>query len=67
MRKHFRAAADAHGDTAHLGPAFATYHRAFTLRFENALLAVQEGALESLKSPKQPELQLVAKPETRSS
>ena len=38
--KHFRAAADIHGDTAHLGPAFATYHRAFTLLFETALLAV---------------------------
>jgi hypothetical protein len=40
VTKHLHAASDTHGDTAHLGPAFATYHRALTLLFENALLAV---------------------------
>ena len=48
VRKHYRAAADVHGDTAHLGPAFATYHRALTLLFENVLLLVSGPALSAL-------------------
>ena len=48
VRKHYHAAADRHGDTAHLGPAFATYHRALTLLFENVLLLVSGPALRAL-------------------
>lgn len=40
VAQHLQAAAARHCDEAHLGQAFATYHRAFTLRFEESLLAV---------------------------
>ncbi|CAE7245638.1 tyr-3 [Symbiodinium natans] len=40
VAQHLQAAAARHCDEAHLGQGFATYHRAFTLRFEESLLAV---------------------------
>ena len=40
VAQHLEAAAAKHCDEAHLGQAFATYHRAFTLRFEESLLSV---------------------------
>lgn len=45
--KHFRAATDPACDQGHYGPAFPTFHRAFTLLFEESLLAVspEVGAL----------------------
>jgi len=41
--QHLANAASPGGDEAHLGPAFATYHRAFLLKFELSLLAVDPG------------------------
>ncbi|CAJ1337485.1 unnamed protein product [Effrenium voratum] len=45
--KHAAAYADARGDQAHFGPQFMTWHSAFILEFENALLSVDStiGAL----------------------
>ncbi|CAJ1407717.1 unnamed protein product [Effrenium voratum] len=40
VAQHLKAAATKGCDEAHLGQAFATYHRAFVLRFEESLLAV---------------------------
>jgi hypothetical protein len=40
VARHLKAAAHRPCDAAHLGPAFATYHRAFTLIFEESLLSV---------------------------
>merc|ERR1711865_398123 len=40
VAKHLSAAADPRCDQAHLGPAFATYHRIFTLQFELSLLSI---------------------------
>jgi len=40
VAKHLAAAADPRCDQAHLGPAFATYHRAFTLQFELSLMSI---------------------------
>ena len=40
VAQHLEAAAAKNCDEAHLGQAFATYHRAFTLRFEESLLSV---------------------------
>lgn len=44
---HLASAAMKGCDEAHLGPAFPTWHRAFTLRFEKALLAV-DPSIEAL-------------------
>lgn len=38
--KHAVASTHARGDQAHFGPAFATWHAAFVLEFENSLLSI---------------------------
>jgi len=42
VARHVVAAADERGDQAHFGPHFMTWHAAFVLEFERALLAVDE-------------------------
>lgn len=41
--KHIVAVQDIKGDQGHYGPCFMTFHRAFLLEFENALLSVVPG------------------------
>lgn len=47
VAQHIESAAQTGCDEAHLGQAFGTYHRIFTLRFETALLAV-DGSIGAL-------------------
>ena len=48
VAKHLHAAADKRCDQAHLGPAFATYHRAFVLQFELSLLSIDRSGITAL-------------------
>lgn len=47
VTKHAVATTDTRGDQAHFGPQFMTWHGAFVLEFETALLAV-DGSIEGM-------------------